>query len=187
MRDPCFLMSYSKTDNQRLHVQWLWFISLAALFFIITNQHLVKVIGATHEFVRARDNIRIATHKIMYAESIKAYEKYILDFKASFEASFPVFVAYFETPYHNKLKSLYFTKSRNKRVNRVAYTLVNVNTLSESLGQAYAVLDAQIKQLNKSNQGDPDFLESLLQEAKSLTSTIENTRNPDQHPSIQRR
>ncbi|CEI91515.1 hypothetical protein RMCBS344292_05801 [Rhizopus microsporus] len=90
-------------------------------------------------------------------------------------------------PYHNKLKSLYFTKSRNKRVNRVAYTLVNVNTLSESLGQAYAVLDAQIKQLNKSNQGDPDFLESLLQEAKSLTSTIENTRNPDQHPSIQRR
>ncbi|ORE22304.1 hypothetical protein BCV71DRAFT_260371 [Rhizopus microsporus] len=147
----------------------------------------VKVIGATHEFVRARDNIRIATHKIMYAESIKAYEKYILDFKASFEASFPVFVAYFETPYHNKLKSLYFTKSRNKRVNRVAYTLVNVNTLSESLGQAYAVLDAQIKQLNKSNQGDPDFLESLLQEAKSLTSTIENTRNPDQHPSIQRR
>lgn len=64
--------------------------------------------------------------------------------------------------------------------------LLRVNTLSESLEQAHAVFGAQIKELNKSSQRDPDFLESLLQEVKNLTFTIENARNPYQHLSTQR-
>ncbi|ORE01006.1 hypothetical protein BCV72DRAFT_218091, partial [Rhizopus microsporus var. microsporus] len=75
-----------------------------------------------------------------------------LDFKAFFEASFSVFVTYFEKmwlgrkglwakawrsdasfhtnnmieSYHNQLESFYLIRSPNKCVGRVVYTLVNV-------------------------------------------------------------
>jgi ribosome-binding protein aMBF1 (putative translation factor) len=65
--------------------------------------------------------------------------------------------------------------------------LLRVDALSESLRQAYSVLGSQIKELNKSNKHDSDFLETLAQGIRNLTSRIKSTKNSFQHPSTQRR
>ncbi|KAG2230914.1 hypothetical protein INT48_003314 [Thamnidium elegans] len=63
---------------------------------------------------------------------------------------------------------------------------LQLNALSKSLEQAHAVLGAQIKDLNKSNNRDPVLLELAIQDIKNITSKIENARHPYQHPPRQR-
>lgn len=65
--------------------------------------------------------------------------------------------------------------------------LLRVDALSESLRLAYSVLGSQIKELNKSNKRDSDFLETLAKGIRNLTSRIKSTKNSFQHPSTQRR
>ncbi|KAG2235084.1 hypothetical protein INT48_002425 [Thamnidium elegans] len=55
---------------------------------------------------------------------------------------------------------------------------LQLDTLSEPLEQTHAVLSAQIKDLNKSNNRDPVLLESVIQDIKNITSTIESTKHP---------
>jgi hypothetical protein len=64
---------------------------------------------------------------------------------------------------------------------------LQLDTLFESLQQAHSVLGATIKDLEKSNDRDAVLVESVIQDIKNITSKIENTRHPFQHPPRQRR
>ncbi|KAG1098326.1 hypothetical protein G6F61_011361 [Rhizopus arrhizus] len=85
----------------------------------------VKVAGATHESVRARDTIRASINKMMQAENVEIYESYVEHFNVSFSDSFPAFGAYFEKMWLGR-KNLWSKRDGlflNKRVDRVIYTL----------------------------------------------------------------
>ncbi|KAI7871784.1 hypothetical protein BDF14DRAFT_1758784 [Spinellus fusiger] len=57
--------------------------------------------------------------------------------------------------------------------------------LKEDLEQSFAILNAQVKDLGKSKDATTGLLETTIQNIKTSTSTIENSRHPYQHPPCQ--
>ncbi|KAI7869244.1 hypothetical protein BDF14DRAFT_1723092, partial [Spinellus fusiger] len=93
--------------------------------------------------------IRVLISNLMYAQTIEIFDSAWEKFKSECEEQFPIFFNYFKKmsferkdfwskawrpaasfhtnsmieSYHNQLKSFYLTRPRNKRVDRVVYTL----------------------------------------------------------------
>lgn len=55
---------------------------------------------------------------------------------------------------------------------------LRLNSLHESLLQYVAILNSQFTELSKLKNVAPGTLETVIQDIKTLTSTIENKRNP---------
>lgn len=113
---------------------------------------LVKVPNSTMESVQARANVRSMLNNLMYADNEDEYDSMFTMFQEKYEDDFSSFVMYyrdnwhekrnlwarpwrkdatFQTnnlieSYHNQIKSNYFGRSRNTRVDRIIYLLSQV-------------------------------------------------------------
>jgi hypothetical protein len=107
---------------------------------------------STMETTRARTNIRIMLSNLMYASTEELYFQQYTLYKIQYESQFPSFFIYFDThwhckhhlwvrawrpdatfdtnnyieSYHNQLKTFYFGRTRNTRVDRIIYILSQV-------------------------------------------------------------
>lgn len=112
----------------------------------------VKVSSSTLESNAARSSVRSFLNDLMYSLEETDYNKLYIDFNNKFKADFPEFTDYYEThwhnkrrlwarpwrkdgtfntnnlieSYHNQLKSCYFGRRKNCRVDRVVYLLSQV-------------------------------------------------------------
>lgn len=112
----------------------------------------IKVVNSTIESQAARSVVRSILTNLMYCDEESDYNRLFNDFKAEYQVKYPTFVSYYEVywhgrrrlwarpwrkdgtfntnnlieSYHNQLKSLYFGRRKNSRVDRVIYLLSNV-------------------------------------------------------------
>lgn len=139
----------------------------------------VKIRNSTMESVQARATVRSTLNNLMYAEEEEEYDRVFAAFEEKYKDSFGTFVAYyidnwhkrrqywarpwrkdasFDTnnlieSYHNQLKSNYFGRSRNTRVDRIIYLLSQVvivdyrqDALRVQIGSKQFYLSPQEKQ-----------------------------------------